>query len=270
MHRYKIRDNMFAITVLLLALGGAAAGACPGGDAPGANGCCAETQQCPSCCLSKQEGRHACTCHGCGGTPTYDARCTPTSCAAYLASAGDTLVSAVATPATLGGCSLCIGALTLCSTSESAFAACLAVSPATPPCGAGAADGADPGLGHLDDFGHLDDGDLGEADLGKLDLFGSLLGEALGSLLGNLTALGGESGGAPGGPGRCGAVCGPACLSSRDAAKAECAACAACHDSDGGSSGSSDDGDDDGAELYWIGACLSGSPAQDSTRVTAE
>ena len=109
-----IRNNMVLLLIIAIARTSIAASLCSDGSAAGANGCCAATNECPPCYLSKMASSTGsgvtCTClGGDGATLTINPQC-GTDCSAFLTSVGDTITSSF----TLMGCTACFGASTYC------------------------------------------------------------------------------------------------------------------------------------------------------------
>lgn len=119
------------ITTLIVAT---AANTCNNGLAPGSNGCCADTNQCPLCCLYKSESSSGsdtvCTCDGCdGATVQYDAQCTASGCSTYCQGLGyPSFGPGSCSGISFGSCNMCVGPM-ICSTDPSTLSNCLSVSP---------------------------------------------------------------------------------------------------------------------------------------------
>lgn len=85
----------------------ALAATCTDGSAPGANGCCADTGECPPCCLSSSlsasGSASTCSCSGCEGDAVIVPEDFVGDCSAYLGNKSDQLMSGMSAM----GCNMC-------------------------------------------------------------------------------------------------------------------------------------------------------------------
>jgi len=109
-------------------------GVCTGGAAPGANGCCADTGECPSCCSYKSKSSSGstttCDCRVCTGAPAYiDTQCKDNQgCRDFLKTKDDMM----SMRASMMGCSVCTGKKVLCQTGDCSALAAMAGAMASP------------------------------------------------------------------------------------------------------------------------------------------